>query len=274
MKKILTLLMILLALSVPAIRAAAQKDTLTGIRLFMRVCNAYKQLPVQLDLDIRHSANLVSRPDDTAHASARFYLQQRGSYIEMENMEQVVNDSFMLLVSKPARRMILYAHRQSVANQLSQNLGFGLQDSSLAKIAGKFLLVSSASAGDTALLELVSRASIYPKLPVVEEITVKYDPVTTRPYQVTDTRRKLVMVEKSLYKAYSDRPEWAGKTLAIGDSSFFLVKEVSSVYSYRKITHDQQADLPVRIGDRIVADDQGRYRPVKSYADYLLTQQF
>jgi hypothetical protein len=274
MKKILTLLMILLALSVPAIRATAQKDTLTGIRLFMRVCNAYKQLPVQLDLDIRHSANMVSRPEDTAHASARFYLQQRGSYIEMENMEQVVNDSFMLLVSKPARRMILYAHRQSVANQLSQNLGFGLQDSSLAKIAGKFLLVSSASAGDTALLELVSRASVYPKLPVVEEITVKYDPVTTRPYQVTDTRRKLVIVEKSLYKAYSDKPEWAGKTLAIGDSSFFLVKEVSSVYSYRKITHDQQADLPVQIGDRIVADDQGRYRPVKSYADYLLTQQF
>jgi hypothetical protein len=274
MKKILTLLMTLLALSVLTVRAVAQKDTLAGIRLFMRVCNAYKQLPVQLDLDIRHSANLVGRPDDTAHASARFYLQQRGSYIEMDNMEQVVNDSLMLLVSKPARRMILYAHRQSVANQLSQYLGFGLQDSSLARIAGKFTLVSTASAGDTASIELVSRASLYANLPAVEEITVKYDPVTARPYQVTDTRRKLVMVEKSLYKDYNDRPEWAGKTLSIGDSSFFLIKEVASVYSYRKITHDEHADLPVRIGDRIVADDQGRYRPVKSYADYLLTQQF
>lgn len=272
MKKKLTLLMTLLALSTPAVKA--QKDTLAGIRLFIRVCNAYKQLPVQLDLDIRHSANLVGRPDDTSHASARFYLQQRGSYIEMDNMEQVVNDSLMLLVSKPARRMILYAHRQSVANQLSQYLGLGLQDSSLARIAGKFMLVSTASAGDTASLELVSRASLYANLPAAEEITVKYDPVTSNPYQVTNTRRKLVMVEQSLYKDYNDRPEWAGKTLSIGDSSFFLVKEAASVYSYRKITHDEQADLPVRIGDRIVADDQGRYRPVKSYADYLLTQQF
>jgi hypothetical protein len=274
MKKILAILMTITTLLVFTVRAEAQKDTLAGIRLFMRVCNAYKQLPVQLDLDIRHSANIVSRPDDTAHTSARFYLQQRGSYIEMENMEQVVNDSLMLLVSRPARRMILYAHRESVANQLSQYMGLGLQDSSLAKVAGKFTLVSSVSAGDTASLDLVSRVSLYSNLPAVEEITVNYDPVTARPYQVTDTRRKLVMVEKSLYKAYSDRPEWTGKTLSIGDSSFFLVKEVASVYSYSKITHDQKADLPVLIGDRVVADDQGRYRPVKSYADYLLTQQF
>ena len=254
----------------------AQQDTLAGMRLFLRICNDYKQLPVQLDLEISHSANLIRRPADSQQVEARFFLAAAGSYIEMQGVEQVVNDSLLLLVNKPGKRMIVYANRQSVASRLQQYLGMGMKDSSLAKIAGRYVTgMEPGGSADTGVLILRSRTNVYLTSLPAEEIRVQYHPGTFRPYEVRSLTRSLVKIDATVYPTYAAQPEWAGKLVIDSrDSAYSLVKEQTTAFRYRKITHDKSPVLPVQVSDRIVAGTNGRYRPVQPYEDYSLTEQF
>src|SRR5579863_3364883 len=87
--------------------ARAQQDSLAGIRTFLKVCNGYKQLPVLLDVGIERQTNFITGRADTTRLKATFCLQAEGSYIAMDNMEQLANDSLLLLVNKQTRRMIV-----------------------------------------------------------------------------------------------------------------------------------------------------------------------
>ena len=265
----------LIGLLLSGLVGSAQRDTLAGMRLFMRVCNDYKHLPVQLDLEISHTANLIRRPADSERVEAKFFLQAEGSYIEMQGVEQVVNDSLLLLVNKPGKRMIVYANRQSIASRLQQYLGMGVRDSSLAKMAGRYVVEAAPTGSDTGLLKMSSRASVYLTSLPAEEIGVKYQPGTFKPYEVTNLKRSLVRIDASVYQAYAAQPEWSGKLVVDSrDSACYLVKEQTTVFRYRKIAHEKTPGLPVQVSDRIVAGINGRYRPIKPYEDYSLTEQF
>src|ERR1700753_2944858 len=89
---------------------AQQKDSIATMKLFLRVCNTYKTLPVQVDVDIANSANYIVEARDTSHTRVRFCLRKEGSYIAFDEMEQIANDSLMLLVDTTMRKMLLYQH--------------------------------------------------------------------------------------------------------------------------------------------------------------------
>src|SRR5579872_713141 len=93
-------LSILLIASYLAVRA--QRDTLTEMRRFIRVCNVYKKLPITLDVLVERKANLPTGGSGNSQMAAVFCLHSDGSYVEMEGMEQLVNDSLLLLVNKPS----------------------------------------------------------------------------------------------------------------------------------------------------------------------------
>src|SRR5437016_3249819 len=84
---------------------AQEPDSLDAVRTFVQVCNTYKQLPLQMTLGIHNTTNLVTGAEDTVQARATFYLQQHGSYIRFGELEQVANDSLMLLVSDNLKQM-------------------------------------------------------------------------------------------------------------------------------------------------------------------------
>jgi hypothetical protein len=255
-------------------RADAQVDTLAMMRQFLRICNEYKQLPLQLDVDIRSSSNWVVGSADTASMHARFNLCGKGSYIVMDGLEQLANDSLMLVVNERTLRMNLYLNRQPVAARLQQYLGRQLQDSGVAQWARKYAVAGMGKDRDTAFIKMESRALLpYTEL-AKQEIRVDYDEAGQRPYTVRELDRTLVPVDDSLFRLAAARSEWVGKTVSVGDSAFYLVRERVRAFRFRVITHLPQDYPPVQMSDRIVADLAGRYRPVKAYSAYRLTQPF
>jgi hypothetical protein len=272
MKKTFVLLLFILLLT-GIRRVLAQADTLASMRQFLRVCNDYKRLPVQLEVEIRGSSNLVLAATDTARMTARFILCNKGSYISMDGLEQLANDSLMLVVNPATKRMQLYPNRQSVAVRMQQLRGRQLRDSSVAQLAAKYIISSQKQGRDTALIRLGSRTCLPHTTFPLQELQVDYDPVTQRPFAVSQLERSLVSVSDSLFRAAAARPEWTGKTVSVHDSNFYLVREQTQVFYFQRIDHQAATDPPVRISDRITADLTGGYRPVKDFAAFRLTQQ-
>jgi hypothetical protein len=266
-----TLGFLLLLLSTSRLRA--QPDTLAPMRQFLHVCNGYKQLPVQLEVDIRSSSNLVLSASDTARITGRFALCQNGSYIVMDSLEQLANDSLMLIVNPKTKRMQLYPNRQTVTARLQQYLGRQLQDSSVTQLAAKYHATTGQLRKDTAVVQMNSRLCLPHTTLPLQELDVSYDPATQRPYAVSQLDRSLLPVSDSVYRSAEDKPQWAGRTLAVHDSTFFLIREKTRVFYFRTIDHRPETDPPVRVADRITADLTGVYRPVKDFAAFRLTQQ-
>lgn len=255
---------------------AQQPDTLGSLKTFLQVCNAYKQLPLQMTLGIHNATNLVTTAEDTMQARASFYLQQHGTYIRFGELEQVANDSLMLLVSDNLKQMMLYNHQQSVADQLKQYLGFQWQDASLQQIAARYLATVLPLQNDTACIELTSRQPLMHTMLPRETVRVVYDPVSGHPFRVEQLRRTLVPLDEDTYNSFAADPAWQNQLLKLTEkeASFFAIRQQSSFYTYENISHQPDKKLPVTISDRIAAGDTGSYAPAKAYADYLLTQHF
>ncbi len=254
---------------------AQQLDTLQGIKTFVKVCNAYKQLPLQLEVTMRNSTNFITGREDTIVAKARFYLQQDGSYISFGEVEQVVTDSLMLLVSNDLKRMMVYnTTGRSVPSQLQQYIGFQFKDSSLLRIAEKYTVSLIPSGKKNAGIEVNSRSFLYHTSLPKETIRVEYDEASSLPSGIVQLKRSLLPIDAVSYRAFSQKPEWADKLVAGPDSSFYIIKEQSAEFVYENIAHVAGIQLPVKISDRIRQEVPGRYAPAKAYQDYQLTQNF
>jgi len=275
MNKSKSIILILLAAFLPGITAIAQQqDSLGSIRTLIRVCNVYKELPLQLGVRLQHSANYITSPDDTMHIDVKFYLQREGSYVSFGELEQVANDSLLLLVSNSMKRMIVYPAGKSVAGQFRQYMGLQLNDSSLLRLAAGYTASILPEEKGLAGIELKSRLAIpYTTMPK-ELIRVKYRLANNQPLEITQTSRRLIPITQSEYRALSSKSEWGDHLLATPDSSYFLIKEQVSTYIYDYITHTSGLKLPVAVSDRIMSYGHGKFVPVKSFGDFSLTQNF
>ncbi|HLZ88695.1 MAG TPA: hypothetical protein VKQ52_15675, partial [Puia sp.] len=176
--------------------------------------------------------------------------------------------------NKPAKRMILYANHQSVAGRFRDYMGLQMADSSVLRMDRNYQASMQGSFGDTAVLEVRHRTALPETGLPREEVQVRFNPGTDEPYEVVQLHRSLVPVTRERYQQEGALPGWAGKTVAVGDSLFFLVKEQTVFFRYRRISHDATGRLPFTVSDRIAAEMPGKYRPVRTFADYVLTQQF
>jgi hypothetical protein len=272
MKKLLLTTMILTAAG--ACCFAQQADSVDVLRLFMKVCNNYKQYPVQVDLDILNSANYVLEPEDTGHIRVKFSLLKEGTYIGFGELEQIANDSLMLLVSKKQKKMLLYRHHRSVADQLLAYMGWQIKDSSLVRLAGRYKVRSVPYGKDTTAIEISAKGVLKLTTLPKEELLVRYNPASFEPYEVRQVKRTLMRITEAAYRQLAAEPEDDKHRLVHADSSYYIVREQSSVYRYDRIAHQRDAALPVTIADRIRKGVTGEYQPVGGYEGFAVSREF
>jgi hypothetical protein len=153
-------------------------------------------------------------------------------------------------------------------------LGVQLGDSSLAFMCARYRAALSAAGGDTAIIEISSRAFLPQSTLPREELRLCYNGKTNEPIEIVESKRTLVMVPGDVYKSVAQLPEWSSRAISVKDSVFFLVKEQTISFRYRNISHNPGGRLPAVVSDRIVAESSGRYRPVSGFAGYVVDRQF
>ncbi|HEX7905252.1 MAG TPA: hypothetical protein VF487_15375 [Chitinophagaceae bacterium] len=275
MNRVIKLILIFLALS---INVQAQKkkradkgvDTLITLREFMLVCNAYKELPLKLELELVNTTSFITSPEDTMQTRAEFYLQKKASYIHFGNVEQLVNDSMALMVSNTLRQMILYPDAQRVLLQIKAMTGMQMKDSSIAELSKKYQAQTESKGNDTTSITLVSRLPLYGTSIPKEMLELTYDSKTKTPFQVRTIRRTMIPLQPADYDALKGNTEFADKLISLEEKGNYLIKEQVSSFIYSKISHEPGINIPVTIADRITKNAAGEYIPAKGFAAYRL----
>lgn len=247
-----------------------QKDTLAVLREFMYVSNAYQQVPFDLGLELRNSTNFVTGAEDTATMQAVFYLRKEYSYVRFGEFEQMVNDSMALLVSDKLQQMILYTNAGSMVNKVRAMMGIFVTDSTLQNMAVRYTSFAKQSPDNSSQIELQSRAVIFGTSLPKEIITLQYDTKKKTPQQVTTIKRVLVPVDSLHYSQLQSHAGMEGKLLIL-ENRHFLVKERTATFIYKSIEHGTALQVPVEMASRIMRTEEGEYKPVKEYENYMLT---
>jgi len=255
----------------------AKKDQIALIREFIQICNSYKKVPLHLSVTIHRNADVITSAIDTASTSAEFFISEKGTYIKMDELEQVVNDSLMLLISNNAKRMVLYPNNTPVGAQLNNNMGIQLQDSSLEKIAKKYnasLISSREGEQGSHIIEVQSKNKILNTSLPKEAIRVKYDTSTKQPREVEQVFRKLIPLDSLEYKNLLLKPEYAEKLVATDKNGFFLVNKHAITFIYKSIESNNNIILPVQLDSCITKNTSGQYAVAKRYEGFMLTGNF
>ena len=253
---------------------AQQKDSIATMKLFLRVCNTYKTLPVRVDVDIANSANYIVEARDTSHTRARFCLRKEGSYIAFDEMEQIANDSLMLLVDTMTRKMLLYQHHNSLTQEMKAALGWQTRDSSVKRMAAQYLVGADLLTTDTAEIRMTDRRTVGTSGLPVEVIVVLYNPANLQPYLIRQVRRGLIPLSVHDYQQLSLAPDARKELFFHSGDSWAIIREKVSVFRYDRISHMETELLPASIYDRVTRDTGGNFKPVPKYEGYLVVKQF
>lgn len=250
----------------------AQKgDTLTPIRDFIAVSTGYKQIPMYLNIEMRNSSNVVSSEEDTLNIQGEFFIQKDQSYVRFGEFEQLVNDSMALLVSNKMQAMILYTNAAPVVKQMQAMMGAAIPDSSVKNMAGRYSSTYSQSDKKTTVIELQSRIKLFGTSLFKELIRMEYSTQSRLPEKVITTRRSLVPIDSIQYSSMKKEAGSADQLLAL-EGSYYIIKEQVSAYLYKKIERGTGGVVPVTISDRVTRSEDGSYKPVKGYENYLLSK--
>lgn len=248
-------------------------DTLAIARTFISICNTYKSLPLQLQVKFQQQSNIVTDAEDSMVINASFLLDEKNSYISFGSLEQVANDSLIVLVNTDIKKILVYPNTVNTASQLSNYIGIQEKDSTLEAITKKYDCKQSLTPGGEGLIELSSKANISFTNVAKESLTIRYNPQTEQPYEVVQVSRNTVRVTPEFYNAALTRSTFKGSLFEL-EGAYYVVKEKVSTFIYKSIEHKREGLMQVLVKDRVMKDKEGNYLPAKGYETFQLEKMF
>lgn len=268
---ILVVISVVLLCLKPVFIQAQSKDTLAAIRKLVELGKMWQQRPLHMELEIVNTTNFITSQEDTSRSAIVYYLTEGASYINYGNIEQIVSDSMALMVSNDLQRMILYKNAGPVLTQMKQLAGLPVKDSSIRKIADRYVVQQLLAGNEYASFQLSSRKKIHASELPIEQIELRYGSKDNRPQEVIIIKRTLLPLQEEQYSMLSKQPDMVNKLVTIENKDHYFVKEQITRFVYKSITHTADIKTPVTIFDRIRQTEQGDLRPVKSYEGYAIT---
>jgi len=257
-------------LLLPITIRAQQPDTLSALRQYLDISNAYKHIPMHASVELHNSTSFISAPTDTATTAAEFYFVKNGVYMKFGEMEQLVNDSLLLLVSNNAKHMILVTNKTPISTNLKNYMGVKMEDSSIQKIANKYVATVLPEQSGIITIEVKSRQILYGTSQPREVVIFRYKEKTGMPIDITQTSSLLIDLDSSQFNDFS-RSAQNIPYLIKQQGSFYLMKQKVVAFIYKQIDYGDKITMPANINDRIVKDVNGEYIPAKGYETFKLT---
>lgn len=245
---------------------AQKSDTLLAMRDFISISNGYKQMPLYLELEMKNQTNFLIAGEDTSGTTGVFYLGYENAYVRFGEFEQMVNDSVALLISDKLKQMILYTNAAVIVKRMKNMMNVGVQDSSIQRLAAKYTASGRHLSKGSSAITLRSRAVIYGTNQPKETIELQYHADKKIPQRVTSTGRSLLRLDSLQYDQLKNKQVYAEKLIS-QEGNYFLVKEQSVIYTYKKIEHYAGVKIPALISDRVMRNESGDYLPVKQFED-------
>jgi hypothetical protein len=251
-------------------------DSLLPLREFIQLRDIYKHLPVELNIHIQNSANPVTTASDSLQADMDVYYGHHNFYMKTEGLEEIVNDSLIVMVNNAGKNVLLYPNNQQLIANMERSLIAIMPDSSIEAMAKKYSSSVLQSAHDQKRIELKSREKAYgTKLPR-ESIIIIYRVSSDQPLEFRRTKTLLLPIDSPTYHKLIKDPRYDENLVSTSTSKgklFFLVKELTTSYHFNKINYNVQLP-PVKEDDRVIKKSNGDYEVAKGFEEYVLSKEF
>lgn len=251
-------------------------DSLSPVREFVQLRQIYKHLPVELKIHVQNSANPVTTAGDSLQADMDIYYDYHNFYMKTEGLEEIVNDSLIVMVNNPAKNVLLYLNNQQLIVNMERSVIAIMPDSSIEALAKKYTSWISESGHDQKRIELKSREIAYGTNLPRESIIITYRASSHQPLEFRRTKTLLLPIDITTYNNLKKYPGYDGKLVSTSPSKgklLFLVKELTTSYRFDKINYNVQL-TPVKEDDRVIKKANGDYQTAKGFEEYLLTKEF
>ncbi len=260
----------------PYNRITSSADSIALFKEFIQACNLYKQVPLQLQLNILNSTNITFPQQvidiDTVPQQVQFYLNEKASYVSMNNMEQYVSDSIAIIIINQNKRILLYNNVQPIKEKMNKMMGLVFQDSSILSAAEQFVIGKKNTPNQDVLQYLLeSKSSIYntniPKL----SIAMNYAKTSKNPIEVVKITRSLQALDSTLKQQIMERNNPAD-VIVQAKNKYYLLVEQTATYQYASIQHQPNFTIPFTVSNVVQKNSAAKYQPILAYKEYTLTQ--
>lgn len=238
---------------------------------FQEVSLWYKKLPFLAELKFQQRSLPETMSEDNLETVMNLYYGVSEYYMMAEGIEQIANDSLMVLVNQDAKMITVYPRTKSVRNRLEQSGLMIADDSTKKAILSKFDM-SSVDSGDLRRIHFISREKMNNSKWPKEELTIHFNPGTKTPVLFEQVKRVLVPIDSADYETLKSDKEYLDRCLKItveNTNLFFVIRDHLTNCEYKSIIHDM-VKMPMKITDRVIQQPDGTFRSAKGFEEYAV----
>ena len=280
MNRLITIQMVIILLLVTVSATAQRKNKRekgneAALREFVRLGKWNSQWPVQINLHITHHVTPTVSASDSAATDMILYYDPHTYYMQAEGMEQIANDSVLVMVNNTARMINVFPNKGLLSYNRGNNMASFMPDTSLEKLSQRFIATVQEEVRSGRRIILQSRDRINGTGFEKEMVDVSYNPGNYHPLHYKQIRRSVVPIDSATYFEMTKDAAWKERLITANVKTgflFFVVKEQVTECRFVNIDHEQKSP-PVQEHQRVVKAVNGEYKAAKGYEAYLINQE-
>ena len=268
--------MLISIVGITAARAQGKvPDSLAALREFAKLGQMYHHPSVRLMIHMEQRSNLPSEMANNIQTDMDLYYGKPDFYMQAEGLEQISNDSVVVMVNKPAKRMMVSRHDRQVSSSIERTISMFMPDSSIQALSNRYSSQIGDAGGGKKQLTLTSRELVYGTGIPRETVRIIYHPSSYVLEEFKQIKTSLVPVDSAVFEQLQKEQAFHGKMITSSTGKgklFFTSKELTITCRFDKVEYELRRP-PVTEGDRVEKMADGSYRPAKGFEDYVLTNQ-
>lgn len=255
---------------------AGTVDSLEAYRAIAQIGSWYTQVPLLMKLQLTTRIAPAAAGQDSLVAEVTLFYGKSEFYMRVDGLEQIGNDSLLLLVNREAKIINLYPGNKEQQAWLARAASMFSVDSSLRSLVESYTASVTSLTGDNRQVVLQSRKMVTGTNLPRELIKISFAGKTHQPIAFDQTKTSLVPIDAETYNSLHTEPKYAGKLVSISESGtnlFFILKQQQVFCRFVEIDR-KMTRSPVKQEDRIRKAANGEYQPVGEMEGYLLSKSF
>ncbi len=254
---------------------SVKEDSLQSFAELVKIKSFYNRQPFDLTVHIERITFPGTDQKDTLQSDLRLYSDPHQFYVQSEDLEEVGNDSVLVMLNKGSKQILLYANRQKITGANIRSSFTILPDSSWSQIAKKYKARLSVIDAGTNRIEIESRQLIPEKGIPKESMKVEYHTSTHEPVSMEQIRYSLVPIDSAGFIQLEASPIYKDKVIdAVGKTGrmYFVIKEERTTFYFTKINFEIK-EPPVKLNDILAKQPNGEYVVTSKYEGYSLSKE-
>lgn len=253
-----------------------KRESKAIFREFVQLGRWYLDVPLQMNVHFIHKSIPVTTKQDNAETDLVLYYGRNDFYMQAEGMEQIANDTLVVLVNSEAKMIQLFTNNGQLMQSLKKMVSAFQPDSSLETFIERYSSKMEDQKNGAKRITLQSKDKISGTDLHKETVSITYHAGTYQPLAYDRSKLTLLPVDSRVYMQLQKDTTYNGrlvKSRTVSGDLFFIVKEQITQCRFTNIDYDRQTP-PAREQDRVVKAPNGEYQPAKGFEDYIVSKEW